>query len=156
LVTYNQRGESRGIATISFFKPDAAAKAANELNGLLVDGKTMKVMLNPPFQTRHLLTPTRSKSSSMPSMHLPPLRSRPCLIASPSPRLSPALQPLPRLLLATPVPVDVVPLVVVVLAGVAMPIAPKPRLPRSWMLKWWITSTTVLVMRLRLVRVLLM
>lgn len=46
MVTYNQRGESRGIATISFFKPEAAAKAANELNGLLVDGKTMKVILN--------------------------------------------------------------------------------------------------------------
>lgn len=43
MVTYNQNGTSRGIASITFSKPDTAAKAAKELNGLLVDGRPMKV-----------------------------------------------------------------------------------------------------------------
>lgn len=43
MLTYNQNGTSRGIASIVFSKPDTAAKAAKELNGLLVDGKPMKV-----------------------------------------------------------------------------------------------------------------
>lgn len=43
MLTYNQNGSSRGIASIIFSKPDTAAKAARELNGLLVDGKPMKV-----------------------------------------------------------------------------------------------------------------
>jgi THO complex subunit 4 len=34
---------SRGIATISFARPEAAGKAVEALNGLLVDGKPMKV-----------------------------------------------------------------------------------------------------------------
>jgi RNA recognition motif-containing protein len=43
MLTYNQNGTSRGIASIVFSKPDTAAKAAKELNGLLVDGRPMKV-----------------------------------------------------------------------------------------------------------------
>lgn len=43
MVTYNQNGTSRGIAAITFTKRDTAAKAAKELNGLLVDGRPMKV-----------------------------------------------------------------------------------------------------------------
>jgi len=43
MVTYNQNGSSRGIASITFNKPDTAAKAAKELNGLLVDGRPMKI-----------------------------------------------------------------------------------------------------------------
>lgn len=43
MLTYNQNGTSRGIASITFSKPDTAAKAAKELNGLLVDGRPMKV-----------------------------------------------------------------------------------------------------------------
>lgn len=44
MLTYNQNGTSRGIASIIFLKPDTAAKAAKELNGLLVDGRPMKVI----------------------------------------------------------------------------------------------------------------
>ncbi|KAK5939395.1 RNA-binding RNA annealing protein [Knufia obscura] len=40
---YNQHGESRGIADISFIKPDSAAKAAKEQNGIKIDGRAMKV-----------------------------------------------------------------------------------------------------------------
>lgn len=43
IVTYNQNGTSRGIASIIFAKADTAAKAAKELNGLLVDGRPMKI-----------------------------------------------------------------------------------------------------------------
>ncbi|KKA25677.1 RNA annealing protein Yra1 [Rasamsonia emersonii CBS 393.64] len=43
MLTYNQNGTSRGIASITFSKPDTAAKAAKELNGLLVDGRPMKI-----------------------------------------------------------------------------------------------------------------
>jgi len=40
---YNQNGQSRGIADISFNKPGVAAKAAKELNGMLVDKRPMKI-----------------------------------------------------------------------------------------------------------------
>ncbi|KAJ5120312.1 uncharacterized protein N7515_009700 [Penicillium bovifimosum] len=43
MLTYNQNGTSRGIASIIFNKPDTAAKATKELNGLLVDGRPMKI-----------------------------------------------------------------------------------------------------------------
>ncbi|KAL4761152.1 putative RNA annealing protein Yra1 [Aspergillus foveolatus] len=43
MLTYNQNGTSRGIASIVFREPDTAAKAAKELNGLLVDGRPMKI-----------------------------------------------------------------------------------------------------------------
>jgi RNA recognition motif-containing protein len=45
MLTYNQNGTSRGIASIIFNKADTAAKATKELNGLLVDGRPMKVNL---------------------------------------------------------------------------------------------------------------
>ena len=43
MVTYNQNGTSRGIAAITFVRPDTAAKAAKELNGLLIDKRPIKV-----------------------------------------------------------------------------------------------------------------
>lgn len=43
MLTYNQNGTSRGIASIIFSKPETAGNAAKMLNGLLVDGKPMKV-----------------------------------------------------------------------------------------------------------------
>ncbi|KKY14920.1 putative rna annealing protein [Phaeomoniella chlamydospora] len=45
IITYNQHGVSRGSAQIYFAKYDAAAKAAKELNGMLVDKKPMKIEL---------------------------------------------------------------------------------------------------------------
>jgi THO complex subunit 4 len=42
-ISYGPGGVSRGIATISFQRPDGASKAVDALNGLLVDGKPMKV-----------------------------------------------------------------------------------------------------------------
>lgn len=42
-ISYGPGGVSRGIATISFARPDGASKAVEALNGLLVDGKTMKI-----------------------------------------------------------------------------------------------------------------
>lgn len=41
-LSYNQHGESRGIADIIFVKPDSAAKAAKEQNGIKIDGRPMK------------------------------------------------------------------------------------------------------------------
>ncbi|KAF3385369.1 mRNA export protein mlo3 [Penicillium rolfsii] len=43
MLTYNQNGTSRGIASIIFVKADTALKAAKELNGLHVDGRPMKI-----------------------------------------------------------------------------------------------------------------
>ncbi|KIW44020.1 hypothetical protein, variant [Exophiala oligosperma] len=42
---YNQNGQSRGIADIQFLSSDAAAKAAKDLNGMLVDKRPMKIEL---------------------------------------------------------------------------------------------------------------
>ena len=43
MLTYNQNGTSRGVATIVFSKPGTAGNAAKDLNGLLVDGRPMRV-----------------------------------------------------------------------------------------------------------------
>ncbi|KAI1906805.1 RNA-binding RNA annealing protein [Ophidiomyces ophidiicola] len=43
MVTYNQNGTSRGIAAITFARPETAAKAAKELNGLLIDKRPIKI-----------------------------------------------------------------------------------------------------------------
>ncbi|KIX04376.1 uncharacterized protein Z518_05244 [Rhinocladiella mackenziei CBS 650.93] len=45
---YNQNGQSRGIADIIFSKPDSAAKAAKDLNGMLVDKRPMKASTTSP------------------------------------------------------------------------------------------------------------
>ena len=42
-ISYGPGGVSRGIATISFARSDGASKAVDALNGLLVDGRPMKV-----------------------------------------------------------------------------------------------------------------
>lgn len=42
-ISYGPGGVSRGIATIIFARPDGATKAVSALNGLLVDGKPMKI-----------------------------------------------------------------------------------------------------------------
>ncbi|KAJ5893669.1 hypothetical protein N7495_005360 [Penicillium taxi] len=43
MLTYNQNGTSRGNAQIIFGKPDIASKAVKELNGILVDGRPIKI-----------------------------------------------------------------------------------------------------------------
>lgn len=71
MLTYNQNGTSRGIASIVFSKPDTAAKAAKDLNGLLVDGRPMKVSFTPHFVFYRLsLTLYRLRLSLMPTMLL--------------------------------------------------------------------------------------
>ena len=42
-ISYGPGGVSRGVATIAFARADSAAKAVNKLNGILVDGRAMKV-----------------------------------------------------------------------------------------------------------------
>lgn len=42
-VSYGRGGESRGIATVTFARSDGASKAFSELNGLLIDGRPVKV-----------------------------------------------------------------------------------------------------------------
>ena len=42
-ISYGPGGVSRGIATIIFSQAQGAAKAVEKLNGLLVDGRPMKV-----------------------------------------------------------------------------------------------------------------
>lgn len=68
MLTYNQNGTSRGIASIVFSKPDTAAKAAKDLNGLLVDGRPMKVSfsLTNHYSYVWTLTNTRLRLSSTP------------------------------------------------------------------------------------------
>lgn len=60
MLTYNQNGSSRGIASIIFAKADTAAKAAKELNGLLVDGRPMKIEV--VFDASHAPAVPASKS----------------------------------------------------------------------------------------------
>jgi len=43
MLSYNAQGQSRGIANVTFFKPDSAAKAVQELNNVKVDGRPMRV-----------------------------------------------------------------------------------------------------------------
>jgi len=43
LLVYGPQGQSRGIANVTFSKGDSAAKAVQELNGVKVDGRPMKV-----------------------------------------------------------------------------------------------------------------
>ena len=42
-ITYGPNGVSRGVATIIFSKADSANAALNQLNGVLVDKRPMKV-----------------------------------------------------------------------------------------------------------------
>ncbi|KIW64435.1 hypothetical protein, variant [Phialophora macrospora] len=57
---YNQTGQSRGIADIIFSKPDSAAKAAKDLNGMLVDKRPMKIEV--VVDASHVPTPAPVKS----------------------------------------------------------------------------------------------
>jgi len=43
LLVYGPQGQSRGIANVTFSRGDSAAKAVQELNGVKVDGRPMKV-----------------------------------------------------------------------------------------------------------------
>jgi len=45
MLVYGPNGQSRGIANITFSKPDDASKAVSELNGVKVDNRAMKVEL---------------------------------------------------------------------------------------------------------------
>ena len=65
-ISYGPGGVSRGVATIAFARADAAAKAVNKLNGILVDGRAIKVC-NPEenYSAAHLLTIYRLMLSSM-------------------------------------------------------------------------------------------
>lgn len=49
MLTYNQNGTSRGIASIIFSRPETAIKAAKELNGLLIDKRPIKVSIFKSF-----------------------------------------------------------------------------------------------------------
>lgn len=72
MLTYNQNGTSRGIASIIFMRADTAAKAAKDLNGLLVDGRPMKVGLRRiSLALGNTDQPNRSRLSSTPP-RLPP------------------------------------------------------------------------------------
>ena len=51
-MVYGPNGQSRGIATVIFSKPTAAAKAVKELNGVKVDGRPMKVLWQCQFRPR--------------------------------------------------------------------------------------------------------
>ncbi|KAI0198750.1 hypothetical protein F4808DRAFT_250589 [Astrocystis sublimbata] len=42
-VSYAAGGVSRGIATVTFHKSDGASKALKQLNGILIDGRPMKI-----------------------------------------------------------------------------------------------------------------
>ena len=43
MLTYGPNGVSRGVATIIFSKPGSAQDALQQLNGVLVDKRPMKV-----------------------------------------------------------------------------------------------------------------
>jgi THO complex subunit 4 len=43
MLVYGPNGQSRGIANVTFLKPEGASKAVSELNGVKVDNRAMKV-----------------------------------------------------------------------------------------------------------------
>lgn len=55
-MSYNQNGSSRGVANINFVRADAAAKAAKDLNGMLVDKRPMKASVTLSRTVGQLLT----------------------------------------------------------------------------------------------------
>jgi RNA recognition motif-containing protein len=55
-LSYALGGKSKGIATVVFTKPAAAAQAAKELDGLKVDTKPMKASRSPLFSYCSWLT----------------------------------------------------------------------------------------------------
>ncbi|KAI5305701.1 hypothetical protein KEM56_003593 [Ascosphaera pollenicola] len=63
ILTYNQNGTSRGIASIIFKQPESAAKAAKNLNGMLVDKKPIKIeVVVDPTKVQAAAASTGSKS----------------------------------------------------------------------------------------------
>lgn len=143
MLTYNQNGTSRGIASIIFGKADTAAKAAKELNGLLVDGRPMKVSIIIFHKTWFSASDSqnRSRSFSMPLTLLPSLP--PSRLPSVSPRSlsrSPPLRPRQptRTLLPERVPVARV----LVAARAATLAVASPRLSKNSTPRWWTISPT--------------
>lgn len=147
MLTYNQNGTSRGIASIIFAKPDTAHKAAKELNGLLVDGRPMKVSRF-RFRAVTCLSDNRQRlrSSTMPPT--PPPFLLPSLLPSALLRSLSRSPPLPRRLpraRVRPTPTTRTPPVAtptVAPARAATPAAASPRLSRSSMLRWSTISPT--------------
>ncbi|OAL75632.1 hypothetical protein A7D00_1231 [Trichophyton violaceum] len=72
MLTYNQNGTSRGIASIIFSRPETAIKAAKELNGLLIDKRPIKIEVvvdasrAPPVPTPKPLTERVAQPKSQP------------------------------------------------------------------------------------------
>ncbi|KAI5290902.1 hypothetical protein KEM54_000079 [Ascosphaera aggregata] len=60
ILTYNQNGTSRGIASIIFKQPESAAKAAKNLNGMLVDKKPIKIEV--------VVDPTKVQTAAVPAV----------------------------------------------------------------------------------------
>ena len=56
MLTYGPNGVSRGVATIIFSKPGSAQDALQQLNGVLVDKRPMKVQFQLMQNTRPYLT----------------------------------------------------------------------------------------------------
>ncbi|KAM5475013.1 RNA-binding RNA annealing protein [Microsporum audouinii] len=72
MLTYNQNGTSRGIASIIFARPETAIKAAKELNGLLIDKRPIKIEVvvdasrAPPVPTPKPLTERVAQPKAQP------------------------------------------------------------------------------------------
>lgn len=56
LLVYGPQGQSRGIANVTFWKSESATKAVQELNGVKVDGRPMKVEVIVDAQNAPALT----------------------------------------------------------------------------------------------------
>ncbi|CRJ95654.1 hypothetical protein VD0002_g9003 [Verticillium dahliae] len=60
-ISYGPNSVSRGIANVSFSKPDGASKAFNKLNGLLVDGRPIKIeIVVGASQAANVIPPTKT------------------------------------------------------------------------------------------------
>ena len=130
---------SRGIATISFARSDGASKAVDALNGLLVDGRPMKVReTGSSLLYMTCIDLDRLMSSSMLAELLRSQLRRASVSALSSPRLNQSLQFLPRLLVLL-VQALVVRVLVAVHEVVAIRVPPR-RPPRSWIPRWLITG----------------
>lgn len=60
MINYGPNGKSRGVAIVTFHKPEDSNKALNTLNGLKIDGKPIKVEVL--VDAQHAPTPAPAKT----------------------------------------------------------------------------------------------
>jgi len=51
-LSYGPKGDSKGVAQVTFHHADGASKAFSKLNGLLIDNRPVKVRFSNPTRSK--------------------------------------------------------------------------------------------------------